>query len=210
MVIPDSIVGMAALFFRQAEEPAEKKKPESPEAVNGLTELTKDTFMHHIQKGHHFIKFYAPWCGHCKKLAPTWDDLAKHYQNDKDVSIAKVTSFALFFVRLNSNSLEMSSLLFVVTFLCRLTALSTESHAVRTEYRVTRLSFSSRTDNRLFRLFLVSECRIFFFFFLTSCSEVQKERQKTPHHGNELFLVLCWRFVPVRLRNTPAHEIWNL
>ncbi|KAL6560877.1 disulfide-isomerase [Orobanche hederae] len=35
-------------------------------------------------------EFYAPWCGHCKKLAPILDEVALSFENDADVMIAKI------------------------------------------------------------------------------------------------------------------------
>lgn len=35
------------------------------------------------------VKYYAPWCGHCKALAPTWDELAKDTAAIEDLIIAK-------------------------------------------------------------------------------------------------------------------------
>jgi len=41
-----------------------------------------------------FVKFYAPWCGHCKKLAPIWEELAEELKSVPHLTIGKFDATA--------------------------------------------------------------------------------------------------------------------
>jgi len=53
-----------------------------------VVQLTEDTWSK-TDKGYWLVEFYAPWCGHCKKLAPVYERVATHYRGG-EVSVGKV------------------------------------------------------------------------------------------------------------------------
>ncbi|CAG0917750.1 unnamed protein product [Notodromas monacha] len=57
---------------------------------SGAVSLTSENYHQTVKSGIHFVKFYAPWCSHCQRLAPVWDDLARSLEFDDKVNIAKV------------------------------------------------------------------------------------------------------------------------
>ena len=57
-----------------------------------MVELSSESFSSTMAESESvFVKFFAPWCGHCKALAPTWDRLAEAVHGSMStVTIAKV------------------------------------------------------------------------------------------------------------------------
>ncbi|XP_034672298.1 thioredoxin domain-containing protein 5 homolog [Drosophila subobscura] len=64
--------------------------PVANQHLGKVVDLSEDTFAKHVSSGNHFVKFFAPWCSHCQRLAPTWDELAKELKQFSGVTISKI------------------------------------------------------------------------------------------------------------------------
>lgn len=73
-----------------------EKEPESPADEDGVVTVTGNNFDATVLDPTKdvFLEVYAPWCGHCKSLAPTWGKLAKRFASIDSVVIAKMDGTA--------------------------------------------------------------------------------------------------------------------
>ncbi|KAL1302955.1 hypothetical protein AAFC00_003273 [Neodothiora populina] len=66
-------------------------------SASAVLDLTPDNFDEIVLKSGKpsLVEFFAPWCGHCKNLAPVYDELAGVFESSKSkVNIAKVDADA--------------------------------------------------------------------------------------------------------------------
>jgi len=93
---PETLAAFINSFFSGKVEPF--LKTEEPVAYDGkgvrvLCGKDHDSVLSDKSK-FIFVEYYAPWCGHCQKLAPEWEKLGAHFEGRDDILIAKMDAAA--------------------------------------------------------------------------------------------------------------------
>jgi len=92
-----AITTFADSFLAGALKPVLKSEEVTPEDTAGDVTILKGTSFNDLVLNNDkdvLVEFYAPWCGHCKKLSPIWDELGAHYKDNANVVIAKIDATA--------------------------------------------------------------------------------------------------------------------
>ncbi|KAJ0241440.1 O-methyltransferase domain-containing protein [Hirschfeldia incana] len=80
--------GKVAAHKKSQPIPAENNEPVKVVVAESLDDIVFNSGKNVL------IEFYAPWCGHCQKLAPILDEVALAFQNDPSVIVAKLDATA--------------------------------------------------------------------------------------------------------------------
>ena len=92
----DDILKHTEAFFAGDLKPSLKSEEPAPEDTAGAVKILKGKSFHELVMDNDkdvLVEFYAPWCGHCKKLEPIYNDLAEQMsKSHPHVVIAKMDS----------------------------------------------------------------------------------------------------------------------
>ena len=82
-------------YKRRKVKPYFKSEP-IPEVQGPVVMVVADNFKDVVKnkKNDVFVKYYAPWCGHCKKLAPIWEEMAEQLADVPNLVIAEMDATA--------------------------------------------------------------------------------------------------------------------
>lgn len=59
--------------------------------LGDVLHLTESEFAQHVDGSTNLlVEFYAPWCGHCKNLAPEWKLAGETFQAADDIKIIAI------------------------------------------------------------------------------------------------------------------------
>ncbi len=85
--IEDVVSGKIKRSIKSEEVPATNDKPVKVVVGKNFNDLV-------LGGKNVMLEIYAPWCGHCKSLAPIYDELAEELESDSGVVIAKIDGTA--------------------------------------------------------------------------------------------------------------------
>jgi protein disulfide-isomerase A1 len=86
--VKDFLAGTLAPTIKSEEIPADNSGP-----VKVIVGKTFDTIVNDPTKDV-LVEFYAPWCGHCKALAPAYEEVGEALKHVESVVIAKIDATA--------------------------------------------------------------------------------------------------------------------
>jgi len=86
--VKDFVAGNLEAHVKSEDIPEDNSGPVKTAVGKNFEELVTNS------KKDVLIEFYAPWCGHCKKLAPIWEDLGKKLADEPSIDIVKMDATA--------------------------------------------------------------------------------------------------------------------
>jgi len=86
--IEDFKAGKLEPFLKSEDIPKENNEPVKVIVGRQFNEIVNNN------ENDVFVEYYAPWCGHCKKLAPIWDELALELKDVPNLVLGKMDATA--------------------------------------------------------------------------------------------------------------------